>query len=1156
MSSGIFKSSHFKIFLLLGILSAYLVAVWLPGGKIIAGGDVGIPVWVPSKQLTEVASSWWESHATGITSPITFTAIPFYLGLSFLEIIGFGPGLLQKIVFFSILAGGSISIYLLALTFNFTRWVSVLAALFYIFNLSSLTVWQRGVHNAMLMLLLAPLTLLILAWGIKRKKYSSILFINLASVSLAYVFGALGYVFSLWIVITIYLFITLLSQWKNSDDRTFIIKYFLLLLVSWLAANAFWIIHLLQSGSFVLGQFSSTELKSRGSDVLVALKPYHEPAYIFRALSRFYNFVTKDWGDIYLNPFFILLSWVPTLLVFSTALVKSNYKSPYWRFLITSTIFILVLSKGINPPLGFLNKIPYDLFAFLAPLRNPYEKVGILLGIPFSLLFALGVSQLFTIFKERKIPLLSWGIGLLGLFSITVLIWPLWVGKLFESDGRKYAVEVPPYYLQLNNFLKDKVATKDSRVLHLPLAWGESIDYNWGYTGIEPSQYFFDGSSIGYQLAIPSVDFRIRDVLLSVHNQNAENLQKALSSLNVGWIVLHNETLFRDRILESPERINKWFSGNLYFLENKGSFGPLSLWRVKDEYRTGHFSSMGKLISLGSPQMQSSIKIWPELSDLNDGFLTEVQDRQRDKLEGFIDKKVIFPKGKMIYSPLGSLNPEQALNEVAVVNHLPDSFFYPLITLKEKVMEFLNQNDQVRTCFGLSGKKLKEAALLQRQGKSDKSNQSLQRYEKQLDKCTKIGRDTLSIYLNTDFLRNEILGQLIREKVVLGSEFKDPQVLDEAGKAGGLLNGYLADLGLSPRFEPLKLGNAKRMIFSFEVNEDGQYEIKIQASFKNNPPKIFQIDDQDIEYSAVKSDGESVIYPTVALDKGFHEVHLEFYENENLLSSSIEEKTVKPDLGFTVASASATSSPAFLGEASSAPVSLIFNLPGIDIESVYELVFDMDFYQGSFPEVFVAFDSDPIDKTGNLKPSVKRQLQITGFPTQLSNVKLTFNPPLNSTSAKVGFNLPVSNQLGGNTKALIKNIRVERVPEWDLILEETSGSGGNKLGSVEISSKKINPTLYEVNLKNQSPPYLLTFSETFHPLWEVTDLSGRKIDLDHLSVNGFSNGWLVEEQLPEKIKVKFPLQDSLFFGTIISVVSFIVFFILLKYMDKRSLISR
>lgn len=1147
----LFKSFHFKIFLLLFTLSTYLVLVWFPDGKIIAGGDVGIPVWAPSKQLAEVASSWWESHATGITSPITYTAIPFYLGLTILEKAGFGPGFFQKTIFFMILLGGSVSIYLLALNFNFRKKVAVLASLFYIFNLSSLSIWQRGVHNAMLMLLLAPLTLLFLVWGINKNKYSSIILINIISVLLSYVFGALGYVFSLWMMMTIYLFVALFSQWHNRERRRFIIFYFFLLFFSWVLTNAFWIILLLKSGSYTLGQFSATELKSRGSDVLVGLKPYHEPEYILRTLSRLYFYLTKDWGEIYLTPFFIFLSWFPTLIIFFTTTVKANYKSLSWKFLIILLVIILAISKGINPPLGFLNKIPYDLFAFLAPLRNPYEKVGILLGIPFSLLFAQGVFQLISFFKEKKMKFLSWGLILFALLCLTVLVWPLWLGKLFASDGKKYAVEIPEYYSQANNWLKEKIGLDDTRVLHLPLAWGESIDYNWDYTGIEPSQYFFNGSSIGYQLAIPSVDLRIRDLLLSVHNQNVTNLERSFASLNIGWVVLHNETLFRDRILEPPERIRTWFNTNLSFLEHSADFGPLSVWRVKDEYRAGHFYTLDRLISLNNPEQDSSLKIWKDLPKKNDGFLTELPDEYRASLSPFIDKSLIYPKGKMIYYPLGSLDPETALKEVAIVNHLPDSWIYPLITLKETVLEFLNQNDQVRSCFGLSGKKLKEAALLQRDRKSSKTNEALKRYEKQLDKCTNIGKDTLSIYLNTDFLRQEILGQLIRERVILDNEFKNPEVLEEGTRVREALNEYLADLGLSPKFEPIKKSSVKRIIFNYEVSEDDEYEIKLPNNFGKASPRIVQIDDQDIVYSPTGNDEENLVFPGVYFKKGFHEIHLEVEEDQNLLLTSLEAKRKNPDLGFKVASVSAESTPAFLGEAVSGPVNLMLELPDIDVESTYEFSFDTDFYQGVSPIVTVTFDNDPIDQSGNFIPSVKRVLEIQNFPIQLNGVKLNFKPPLNSTRATAAISLlPGGNQLAPSTKALISNIKAEKIPVWDLFLQKTSASA-EKLGSADFRWKKLSSTLYEVNIANQNSPYLFTFSETFHPLWEISDLSGKKLELPHLSVNGFANGWFVGKPLPDKVRVKFSLQDTLAAGLAVTILSFIIFSGLAIYFDSK-----
>src|SRR6185436_1463151 len=97
-----------------------------------------------------------------------------------------------------------------------------------------------------------------------------------------------------------------------------------------------------------------------------------------------------------------------------------------------------------------------------------------------------------------------------------------------------------------------------SRILHLPLAPNESVDYSWNYTGGEPSQIFFKGSSFAYSIGLETTDARLHDLIRIIHSGDSESIQKALGSLNIGWVVIHNETEWRNRGLESPERINQW----------------------------------------------------------------------------------------------------------------------------------------------------------------------------------------------------------------------------------------------------------------------------------------------------------------------------------------------------------------------------------------------------------------------------------------------------------------------------------------------------------------------------------------------------------------------------------------------------------------------
>lgn len=1134
------RSFNFKVVVLLILISIYLVFKWLPGDQILAGGDVGIPVFSPQKQLSEVASAWWESHATGITSPITFTAVPFYLILAFFE--NLGTGIAQKGLFFLIIFGGSVSMFALALIFNFNKWTALISALFYIFNLTSLSVWQRGVNNGMLMLLLAPLSLLILAWGINKRSYSSIILINTTSFLLSYVFGALGFLFSIWLLWFIYLLTYLASNWFDKRKRKFILAYSFLLIISWIGTNFWWILHFLQSSGYALGQFSPEELKSRGSDVLFGLKPYHNPLYVLRGLNAYYFYGVRDWGNSYLNPFMILLSWIPVLVIFSTTLFKVNYKLLFWRFLVILTATIFILSKGVNPPLGLINAWPYDLFPFLAPLRNPYEKVGILLVIPFSLLFAYGLEQIKKFFRYHSKPSLSVISMVITALCLTMLVWPLWLGKIFISEGRKYTVSIPPYYTQANNWLKNKVVLDDTRVLHLPLSWGESVDYNWGYTGIEPSQYFFSGSSVGYQIGVTGVDLRIRDLLITIHNQDTLKLQKSLASLNIGWVVIHNETNWRPRTLEPVDKINKWVALNKDFLKHQIDFGPLSIYKVQDSYRLGHFYSTNKVVSVENLKPQTSLDIWNKINAFTDSFITQIPDEERNHLNKYISEDIVLPNKIVNYQPLSVMGEEISFNSLAKIKILPDSLLYFLVTINEKLLALLGQKDHVINCFSLSSKRLKEAAILSRQNKYSETKKSLVNYKRQLKKCSNLNSNNVIGYMSVKSYKDLTLGQLIRQQSVLEREFSDIHILNEGKAAKIELNKYLAELGFTPKYIPLQIDNKKeRIIYDYYVANEGYYKIKFNKSDKklsNAYPKIIQIDDQIVDFNPTIDETE-IWYPGYKFSKGLHEIQIQTELNNNLLEKQLEVKKSYPDNGFKVKTDIVTGRPVFIGGNAVNVIGLTFDLADIQVEQDYKLSFEVILNNSMPAFVAITHDGDPYDLLGNQVPSVKWQIDTSG------KIEMNYSPALNSTYAKLAFVLFPS------TSAEIKNISLTKNFSNNLILEKVNDELDRNLNKVDITWKKVNPTLYEVNLSNQKTPYLMVFSETFHPLWQIKDISGKTINLSHFSINGFSNGWLVEEPLPQKIKVEFILQNYFLKGIVVSTLAFFGSILLFSYLDRR-----
>lgn len=1109
---------NLKVVLFFIVISLFLSWIWLPAGQIVGGGDVGIPTYLPQRALKVVSYSWWETQATGTSNPAAFTAIPFYLILSGLDELGFGPDFTQKGFIILILTGGAISIYFLAKEFEFGQWSSFLAALFYIFNLTSLSVWHRGVHNAMLMLLLMPLSLSIIARGVKNKKYLSILWINIISILTSYVYGTPAYIAAIWILWLTFLVIKLKVGFHDKKERRFIITYIFVLFISWVGLNAWWLLHFLEGSRQFVGQFSSEELHQRSSNVAEDLKVYTKPEYVLRGLNAYSHYGNLDWGNFYLSFFAIFISWIPTILIFFTLLIRENYKKAYWIFLVSLMVIVIFISKGVNAPLGGLNKLAYDYIPALAVLRNPYEKIGILLIIPYSFLFALGCSQVMQFLKLINKIMLKLFILLLVIASIGILVWPMWKGEIFRTAKGKSYFEVPQYYAEASKWFEELY--DDTRILHLPLAPGESVDYDWGYTGIEPSQLFFPGSSIAYSTGSENIDLMTRNLLTLIHNQENVPLEKMLSLLNVGWVVVHNETVWRNRSLEPVDRINAWFQTNPYFLEYTKDFGPLSVWRVKDQYSLGHFFSTDKFT------VESTIK----------------------------------PTESIIYSALDILNKEESFNSLAEVRYLPDSIIYPFIIFMENISSFLNQNDSVINCFALSGKRLKEAALLYRQNKFTETNKSLLSYEQQLDKCSKTSKDIVMRYMAVGSLRSLILGQLIKQKTVLDAEFTDTRVASENKAAKVKLRKYLTNLGLTSRYDPIKIDNGKqRIILHYSISKAGSYNIKLDKPDEDlvkTPPKIVQIDTESVDLTSVETNTATIKYPAYKFSKGFHEIQLETDLNRNFLEEQIQSKKINPDHGFVTETDPVTKQPIFTGKTSSELINLTFNLPNIEIGQDYRLHFDAFLNQGRPPFVIITHDNDPLDSAGNQIPAVKYQIEDSfgNYPVSWINIKMNYSPLLNATAARLSLILVPSdsNMLfqPALTEAKFKNIDFEKIPS-NLVLEDTDSTFIQKMHQADISWKKINPTLYEVTLSNQQPPFTMVFSETFYPSWKVVDSTGQVIDLPHFSINGFANAWSVEKPLPQKVYIKFVLQDARDKGILISTASAILVIGIVVVLDRR-----
>lgn len=1152
------KNRFFIIFIFL--ISFYFSLSWLGKDEILGGGDVGIPLYNPQRILSVVSSSWWDTQATGTTNPVTYTAIPFYVILSLLESLGIQPFITQKLLFFLITFGSGLSMYQLLTHYRFSASYSFIGVLFYIVNITTLSIWHRGVHNGMLFLLLAPLSLLILVKGVSSKRYSSILVFNFVSFIFSYVFGSPAFVFALWLIWLTFLII----EYKNSKskEREFISRYTAFIFLSWIGTNLWWFLHFIESARHVFGQFSSEEIRQRSSDVLVALREQTDLSYVLRGISKFQLYDVKDWGNFYSHPSIILFTWFPTLIIFFTTLVRKNYKYKIWQFSILILVVVLLVSKGANAPLRGLTQYLYDNLSFLTLLRNPYEKVGIILVIPFSFLFVIGIRNILELLSKTSIrPLFCKSVVFFLIFiPVIFLSWPLWMGQTFAGRAEKSKIKIPSYYGEADNWLQERKG--NTRVLHLPLSPGESVDYTWGYSGIEPSQLFFDGSSISYHIGLSSADVRISDLMILVHKEDSENFLKSIYSLNIGWIVLHNEVDWKTRGQENPEKIHSWLSRN-DFAKPQIDFGPLSIWQVAPQYVSSDIYTSNSLLYLDSGDLMSNLASWNYISDSDESFVKDTL------IEGkFINSFVISHSNRVNYSENTPIYKENALKELPYVKHLPGTRIYPLVQIKEQLTKLLGQVHPVSLCIDLAGKRLVESVLLAEKGLKKETLKNLQLYVTGLEKCKSVRGLSIKGYISFEPRFKEVLGKLLRHELVIETYFKDEEYREEITKTHIFLRKYMALYSIAPQFPPNQIPtNRQLFIFSFSVPKEAMYTIEIENPAPDvieAKPIIEQIDDKVVSLYPRSLTSNKINFGENKFTEGSHEIHISVGRFKDiLLQNPIMEDVIVKDIGTS------DEEPLLEFQARDKEARLLYRLQQVKFEEEYEISFESLVIRGNAPRLLIVQDSDPLDEKGKVIPKVDYQIEKNNYDYYWQKQYFRYKPSLNTTSANLfvvvgpwnncrSFLSRVACELSENIRRFekesvvqIKNLKARKVFANDLLLHNVTGDDSSKTSGAKIEALRKSSSKYEMEVKSQEIPYILVFPHTNHTAWSLRSLDGQKIDAKHILVNGYANGWIVEKPLPEKFFIFFDLESAKYRGILLTILSVLIICILVYRLDKK-----
>ncbi|MDD5415775.1 MAG: DUF5667 domain-containing protein [Candidatus Daviesbacteria bacterium] len=1173
------KLDKFPILFFL-FLSGILIFCWFRFGLMYGGGDTGLPTYNPLFTATKIASNiWWDSLAPGIPVAQGLTSVPMLFLLSIPQVLGASPVVIQALLFFVLLFLMGYGMHLLALSIfgkpNYLLAIS--AGVFYLFNpYMMIQIWHRFIHNSMFFVAFLPFLIMTWLWWIRKRSPVCLLLFLLVNFLAVYVYGTIAFIVPVW---TLLFFLTLLEgvvPWKGRKNALRLLLAFLIGCFFWLLTNSWWLI---PTFSVSPALFASVHTTDGSLNTLMSLSNSSILPYTLRLVNPFYLYWLADWGSIYQNPIFLIISWlfVPVVFIgFIRGLKQTQYV--VWSLLL---LVVIYLSKGAAPPFNFPYIWGFSHFFPLGVIRNPFEKLGIILPLVYAILFSVGLQYLLItsikfIGKSKTYFLLIIFICLHMAF-----FWPMFAGKLFGTMEKQNFVEVPPSYTEANNWIKqDLSGTAEGRILHLPLPRSESVTYNWGYgyNGVEPSAAIFTAlPSIARGLDIPGVNDALSGLSLIFHKPYAENNQfvilKMLQDFNVKYIILHKDIRWLGGELYNPLETETVLD-NLDFLDRETTFGDLTIYKLKDSYFSPKIKLINNIQYYISPENNTYWPLW--LSSDNVELLSSLKTDTKNLLIKYGTEMIVSPEIVFKYIPQEVIR-EKLLVEMPVVRILPDSPLYPSVRLKENLQySSLPAVEKFSFKVTLAGKRLIECYLLKEKGSAKSIIPQLREYQQMLPEIKEgvelrvSGKEGVKeISINFILARHLATLKLIGEKTNNQEKIVAEEVFNK------LIN-FLKDTNVVPNssiIEGENLPNVDRLISKFNLPFSGKYELlQAHQQIKNiYPNKLdtnrFQINNE-LKKSTGSLKGDFISYGLFDLPEGFNEISFNSIPSINL---------AKITDSFTKGNVKKANDEIELNSGLHDSSYIDINVDPVYGGNWYRLTFDSWIKLGNRFRIQILQDIDPYNP---INPTEKLPLYDSDFskdPYINHWVSQTYNFHISPTTTKVIIRLEVepwdgctvtqsskklcmnkdfSYQFERLSQVTLRNIRVVTFLTNPLFLQSKLSEPINTFAG-EINFIQKNIVSYSGKVRISKSTWML-FKESFDPGWELSLIRNKEIykPSQHLIANLFANVWLIEQPGDYDFVLKYSPQKFIKVGMVFAGLGLVIVLIFVVGYNFRRLIFK
>lgn len=1133
--------------LLFASLSLIIVFSWFSGGLYYGGAEVGLsPYYNPQRFLDIQKYIWWGDVAPGMLIPQFINAVPLYFVLSVLQHF-FSPLSLQAGLFFILLflMGYGMYIFTLEIRGKEKYYYGFIAGIFYMFNSYMMVeVWHRFLYTGLF--LAASLPILALFWKhwITKGKITSLAIFLLINLAFVYMFGNLTSMIAIWIL---FLFITIANAIFPWQGKRYLLKIgyrFILGLILFLCTNLWWLIPVFTVSTGVLPEQHSNE---DNIFTIVNISKQAILPFTLQFANPYYLFVTKELGEIYTNFLFLLLPWIPTTIIFIGLLVsfKNKLLVGFGFFYLFSVIF----SKGAASPFGYPYIWGFMNIYLLAVLRNPFEKLGILLPFIGSILFIVGLETTISWILKKTNLFCSRAVLISILISVLVYAFPMFTGRVFNNPNHSFSVKVPESYKEADNWFKSQKGAQGN-LLHLPFPSRDVVTYNWknGYHGIETNEILFTSlPSITRNVGIKRVDTTLGSLSFIFNKPfsgDKAQILKTLQSLNVQYIVLHKDTTWEDSAtygkdirLSNPNEIEDTLS-DLSFLEKSIRFGDLIIYELKDDFYKPKI-----ILSANNNDL-----VYPGDSNIMQMSTFSVDNNQVTPIDKNLDEAILRNFSQVLIFPENVLYSWEPSGEVLD---------------QDKTNLLLSQQTSIKQYFHQTGELLSETiiskmidssnsliALVQARNAGDKNSiQSiLEDYSYQIDAI--FNKSFSGSSLQRQF--TPIIAKVFTLHLYMLESFS------ESVKIQSKLNSHLTSnnvLSYHPLDKKVIKGEAERRVQRFNIPINSSYELFMTdigtlSLYPDVLSKLnFLLDGEKILVK-ISKENSFISLGEIELTKGVHEISYDVIPSINL-ADSLDSYTIEGAakiLGDKIIRFDTTQQ---TGAAIKIPLS------GINGGDVYRVSFEgsfenpRDFYLQTVEDT--QSQSNPYDCSKISCYPLKPNLQTT----QWENYSSTLNP-LNLATRNADFQIILPTITSGSSmpsSLQIRNLRINRIIDNNLILRKKISDQVTSISSaILIDINKISNVLYKGKVNLEKPTFLF-FKETFNAGWVLKLRDGNtvhKIDKHYIG-NLYGNAYFIDKIGEFDFTLEFEPQKTVNEGLFFSIAGWvgILGFVLYSRFKKR-----